>query len=244
VIEKGSAVYTDMATKVFGRPVKKQEIAEYTIGKNVVLGCGFQMGWRKFQSRYAKDHPDDFCKAAVTEYRENFAPEVPSLWGGLEEAAIRAVWDRRPCEAYGVLYAWEDQWLTARLPSGRKLYYFNPQKCRKAMPWDPSDIRPAWTCQAQKQGRWITRDMYGGLLTENVVQGLARDLMVRAMFLCEKENLPIILTVHDEIVAEPLTGNSDADKLRQIMADRPKWAIDMQIPVAAETWAGPRYAKK
>src|SRR5882672_2649074 len=244
-IAAGEKPYVPMAETIFKRKIdKKVDLLEYTIGKATVLGCGFQMGWKTFQARYCKDQPNEFAKAAVTSYREDFAPKVPKLWEGLEDAALRAVWDKKSCEAYGVLYEHEDRWLTARLPSGRRLYYFNPQPVRKAMIWDETDIRPAWTCQAQKQGRWITRDMYGGLLTENVVQALARDIMVHAMFKCEKENLPIVLTVHDEIVCEPLTQFSDHEKLRQIMCDRPKWAIDLQIPIAAETWAGDRYAKK
>lgn len=245
LIASGQTPYVPMAEKIFHRPVsKKNDIFEYTIGKNTVLGCGFQMGWKTFKSRYCPNESDDFAKAAVNAYRLEWAPMVPKVWAGLEEAALRAVWDKKPQEAYGVLYAHEDRWLTARLPSGRKLYYFNPQPIRKAMAWDETDIRAAWTCQAQKQGRWITRDMYGGLLTENVVQALARDLLVDAMFKCEKNNLPIILTVHDEIVCEPLTQHSDHKMLQQIMRDRPRWAIEMQVPVEAETWAGDRYAKK
>lgn len=245
IMAAGQSPYVPMAEQIFHRPVsKKNDVFEYTIGKNTVLGCGFQMGWETFKKRYCPNESDAFAKKAVAVYREEWAPKVPKVWEGLEEAALRAVWDKRPQEAFGVLYAHEDRWLTARLPSGRKLYYFNPQPIRKAMKWDETDIRPAWTCQAQKQGRWITRDMYGGLLTENVIQALARDLLVDAMFKCEKENLPIILTVHDEIVCEPLTQNSDHEMLRQIMSDRPRWAVDMQVPIAAETWAGDRYAKK
>jgi hypothetical protein len=133
-------------------------------------------------------------------------------------------------------------WMTARLPSGRKLWYPNPTPIRKAMPWDPADIRRAWTYQAMKKGQWATIDAYGGHLTENVVQGLARDLLVSAMFKCENDGLPVVLTVHDEIVCEPLAGDHEK-RLDQIMRDRPQWAIDLSIPVATETWSGGRYRK-
>lgn len=251
--DKERDVYCEMASTIFHVPAPKgkPEISAFKAahlekrqtGKNTVLGCGFQMGWRKFQARYCPEESEEFAKAAVNAYREDFAPEVPDLWAGLEEAAIRAVWDKRPTEAYGIRYAWEDIWLTCRLPSGRKLYYPYPEPCKKAMPWDEKDIRAAWTCKASKNGRFITRDMYGGLLTENVVQATARDLLVAAMFTCEKENLPIVLTVHDEIVSEPLQTSSSPAMVKQIMETRPQWAVDLGVPVAAETWGGPRYKK-
>lgn len=213
------------------------------LGPIIVHNCGFQMGGKTFRARYCPDQPEEFAQNAVAAYREAFAPEVPKLWYALEEAALRAVWDRRPTEAYGLEFRWEDIWLTMRLHSGRKLYYAYPEPCKKAMPWDETDIRPAWTCKAQKNGRFITRDMYGGLLTENAVQAEARDLLVAGMFKAEKNNMPIVLTVHDEIVAEPLQEHSNHEMLGQLMTDRPQWAIDLRIPVAAETWSGGRYKK-
>ena len=240
----GQDFYIDMAQSIFRRPIdKKKDPAERTIGKFTVLGSGFQMGWKTFKLRYAKDRDDEFCKRCINAYREDFAPEVPKLWAALEEASVRAVWDKKTTEAYGVTYSWEDIWLTARLPSGRKIYYTNPKPARKAMPWDKTDIRPAWTCEAWKMGRWVTRDMYGGLDTQNVVEGLARDIMCHGMKLCEQNGIPIVLTVHDEIIGEPLAEKADHVMLGQIMRDRPEWAVKMGVPVASEGWVGDRYKK-
>jgi len=239
-----SDVYIDMAQTIYGVPVdKKKDPEKRTVGKQTVLGAGFGMGAPKFQKQYAPKESLEFCKGVIDAYRKEWAPEVPKLWRGLEEAACETVWDRTPHEAYGVRYAIEDIWLTARLPSGRKLYYANPQRDRKAMPWDKDDVRATWTYEAQKSGRWRRCDAYGGLLTENVVSASARDLLVTAMFKCEKEQLPVVLTVHDEIVAEPLTQHSSADRLKQIMRDRPAWAVERNVPVDADCWAGGRYRK-
>lgn len=246
-------VYAEMASKIYKiqAPVGKDAIklwkvvhlAERQIGKNTVLGCGFQMGHKKYRARYCPDRDEEFARSCVDAYREDFAPEVPDLWEALGEAAIRSVWDHKTTEAYGLQFKWEDIWLTMRLHNGRKLYYAYPQAIKKAMPWDETDIRPAWSCKAQKNGRWISRDMYGGLLTENAVQAEARDLLVAAMFKAENSNEPIVLTVHDEIVAEPLQEHSDHVRLGQLMCDRPQWAIDLRVPINAETWSGGRYKK-
>lgn len=245
LLASGASPYLDMAKLIFpGRTIDKHaDVNEYTLAKNSVLGLGFQMGAPKFMDRYGQGQELPFFKELVRVYREDWAPMVPKLWYGLERAATRTVWDGTPHEAFGVLYQLEDGWLTARLPSGRKLWYFNPRPVKKAMPWDPNDIRSAFTYQAQKQGKWITVDAFGGQLTENVVQALARDLLCNAMFIAEDNDFPISLTVHDEILAEPLLAKADHRVLEEIMADMPDWARAIQVPIKAEGWTGDRYRK-
>lgn len=243
LIASGQDPYCDMATLIFGYLVVKAMLAERQTGKNAVLGLGFGMGALKFLFKYGNGMILERCKEIVNIYRETWAPAVPKLWRGLEAAAVRAVWDKTPQEAYGVEYRLEDLWLTARLPSGRKLWYFNPQPVRRAMPWDETDIRRSWTYQAMKMGQWKTIDAYGGHLTENVVQALARDIMVAAMFKAENNGFPVVLTVHDELITEPERGIADAKALEQIMADCPAWARALGIPVKAEAWTGERYRK-
>jgi DNA polymerase len=243
LLASGADVYLDMAGAIFGRPVVKSETPLRQIGKNTVLGCGFQMGAAKFLARYCQGRTLEFAKSVIDAYRTVWAPLVPKLWYGLQDAATRAVWDRTPNEAFGVVYALEDRWLTALLPSGRKLWYYNPQPVTRAMPWDKNDIRPAFTYQAWKNGHLVTVTAYGGLLTENVVQALARDLLVSAMFKCRAENIPIVLTVHDEILAEVDKRRQAEQMLKQIMEDRDPWAIELKVPVLSECWSGGRYHK-
>lgn len=252
--DKDRDVYAEMAQDIFGikAPRGKDAIKAYKetypekrdIGKKTVLGCGFQMGPNKFRARYAQDHPLEFARKCVYAYREDFAPEVPKLWYGLERTATRCVWDGTPQEYAGIEYRLEDWFLTARLPSGRKLYYNFPKPVKKAMPWDPDDIRPGFEYKAYKMGQWKTVTAYGGLLTENVVQASARDLLVHAMFLCEDNLLPLVLTVHDEAIAEVLNPRGDEHKLmEQIMCDQPAWAKAIGLPPGAECWQGTRYQK-
>lgn len=265
LMASGADVYIDMATDIYEMPkidwskgkdhfkplvkqFKEQFNEKRQIGKNSILGLGFQMGWRKFRFRYCRKQPEEFAQRVVETYREEWAPEVPAFWRDLEDAACDTVWERVPHEARGVLFKLEDSWLTARLPSGRKLYYFNPRPIRKEMPWsteEKPDIRRAWNYQARKMGKWVTIDAFGGLLAENFASGLARDLLVTAMFKAEKNGLPIVLTVHDEIVsdAKPSSQTSNAVTLRQIMEDRPQWALDLGVPIEAECWSGDRYRK-
>lgn len=248
----GVDIYCDMASEIYKCKVTKADTEMRQAGKNSVLGLGFQMGAKKFQFKYAQDFPlNDLkdqpeiisCQRIVDTYRKEWAPLVPKLWYGLQEAAVEAVWTKRPHSAYGVEYMLEDGWLTARLPSGRKLWYFNPMPVRRAMPWDETDVRKAFTYQAMKMGQLRTIDAFGGQLTENVVMGIERDIMTHGMILCEKNGFPICLEVHDEIVSEPLIADADEKAFQQIMEDVPSWVREIQIPVAVETWQSDRYRK-
>lgn len=255
----GLDVYIDMAFNIFPelrfdlrdkalvKAFKQAHTSERTLGKNCVLGLGFQMGAPKFRNKYAKDAELEFVQRVVDAYRQEWAPKVPSVWRTLQDASLEAVKTGRPVGTeYGVEYRREDEWLTARLPSGRKLWYFNPQLVRREMPWsDPEvpDIRLAWTYNARKMGKWLTIDAFGGQVTENVVMGIERDLMSHAQFLLEENGFPVVLEVHDEIVAEPLERNADEKAFKQIMEDVPQWCRQLQIPVAIEGWTGDRYRK-
>lgn len=234
--------YITMAESIFKRPIDKYaDLREYSIGKFTILGSGFGMGKHTFQSRYAPNESLEFCEAAINNYRKDFAPKVVDLWYGLEEAACRTVWDGRPHEYNGIQYKLEGAWLTARLPSSRKLWYFEPKRERRAMPWDKDDLRPSWSHMTFKTGHWFRRDAYGGLLTENVVQAMARDLLVHGMKTCENEQLPVVLTVHDEAIVE---DTEDRFKLfEDCMRSKPQWAYDYHIPVAIETTVTRRYKK-
>ncbi len=247
LMASGQSPYLDMGATIFGRPIsKKDDPSEYQTSKNTVLGCGFQMGKKTYYDRYGKANGQTMeqCEEAIWAYRRDWAPQVPKLWQGLEDAAFDVAYRRKvSAEFAGCEYRLEDKWMTCRLPSGRKLWYFSPQQCRKAMPWVKDDIRDAWRFLARKNGRVRPVYAYGGLLTENVVQALARDLMAAAMFRCEKNGYPVVLTVHDEIVTEPEEAHADPAELVQIMSELPAWGRALQIPVAAEPWIGTRYQK-
>jgi DNA polymerase len=179
----------------------------------------------------------------VYTYRKEWAPKVPYLWYGLEEAAAATVHTGCPHEAYGILYAIKDQWLTARLPSGRLMWYFNPQPTRRPAPWNPQELKPGFTYQATKLGQMCTIDAFGGQLAENVIMGCERDIMTKAQLTCEANGLPVVLEVHDEVVVEPLVKDADEKAFQQIMLDVDPWVKSIQVPIAVEGWCGNRYRK-
>jgi DNA polymerase bacteriophage-type len=243
MMKDGLDVHADMATMIFHRPIGKHD-KERDTGKNAVFGCCFQIGGATFQQKFARKETLEFCNNVVQVYRKEWAPKVPYLWYGLEDAAARTVHTGRPHEAYGILYAIDGEWLTARLPSGRRMWYYRPEPTRSQAPWDPGQLKDSFTYQAPGlSGALTTCYAFGGQLTENVIMGMERDIMTHAMLLCEANGLPVVLEVHDEIVVEPLEKDADHKAFSQILLDTEPWVKQIQVPVAVEGWTGDRYHK-
>ena len=245
LMASGKDVYLDMACEIYHMPkgsLTKADLEMRQTGKNAVLGCGFQCGPANFNVKFMGGKDFDTAERAVQTYRREWAPEVPKLWYALESAALRGVTTGRG-EAYGVMYTQERGWLVATLPTRwqhiwypRPVYHTHDERFGE-------HYHPMWTYDAYKGGKLSHINAYGGLLTENVVQGLARGLLVAAMMRLERAGYPIVLTVHDECVVEMPEDRADVKAFEQLMAEPTEWAERIGIPIAVEAWAGDRYRK-
>lgn len=83
---------------------------------------------------------------------------------------------------------------------------------------------------------------WGGTLTENIVQAVARDLMMPAMVRLEDAGYKALLMVHDEGICEKEKGKGSLDEFVKLLLQRPSWA-DKYLPLDAKGWVGPRYRK-
>lgn len=98
-----------------------------------------------------------------------------------------------------------------------------------------------WT-EDSKTRQWVRKATYGGELVENITQATARDLMAAAMYRVDQHpDYDILLSVHDELIAECDAGTGDVKEFEALMAETPDWAEG--CPVAAEGWKGRRYRK-
>lgn len=245
----GVDVYSEMASLTFKRPINRKlasDKKEGQIGKNSVLGSGYGLGPVGFRARFIPKEPIDLAILAVKTYREEFAPLVPKFWYGLWEASVNAVWCRegRTYEFAGVSFRKEGEFLTMLLPSSRKIWYHRPRTAKTYRPSDGAEM-PSWTFMSY-QGKKFRRHLsWHGMVTADCIQGLSRDLTVHAIKICERENMPVVFSAHDEAVCEVPDGDRDAYavKLKQIMEDIPLWARERRFLISAETDWMMRYRK-
>ena len=184
-------------------------------------------------------------KYTTEKYRERY-PEVATMWDDQEAAAIAAV--RSPGRIVDVVrgrnsYVFEGRFLKMVLPSGRCLHYPDPTIKMKAVPWNPEEFRPELRFMTSLPGGgWVPTGTYGGMLVENLTQATARDLMAQAMVRCDDHpKYDVLMSVHDELIAECPIGVGNVKEFEQLMAETPAWAHD--CPVDAEGWIGMRYRK-
>lgn len=261
--QRGEDVYLGLAAHIFGRPVTAGDKAERQVGKVGILGCGYGMGVKKFAATCTSQSIDlaaagTTAEVVVDGYRDAY-PAIAGtkvtnygktwrqggLWKDVEAAARDAILTGVPSCAGRCWFSMEGSTLLIQLPSGRKLHYRNariedrvPGYCREL--GLPEIARPTIVVDSPKQ-----RDVqtYGGKLTENIVQAICRDLLVNAMLECQRQGLPIVLHVHDEIVIE-VPADKAEEALRHlavIMSTPPAWAKG--FPIEVEGFAAERYLK-
>lgn len=243
-------IYCVTASDLVGFEVKKKEHShERQLGKITVLGCGYQMGWAKLQYQAETDYKvileDHEAQGMVNLYRDKYK-EVKWFWYGLNDAAIATVKTGNPHSYLKIVYDLvEDEagrWLTCILPNGRRLWYYEPIIERVSVPWGGMKDSLTYMGRDNKRGGiWGRVRTYGGMLTENVVQAIARDLMVEAMIRVEEEGYRVVLTVHDEIISEDDEDFGSQEEFDQLMAVTPSWATG--CPIAVEGGTITRYQK-
>jgi DNA polymerase bacteriophage-type len=244
IFRRGDCIYCDMATDIYRRPITKANTDERQMGKQAVLGLGYGMGAPKFTDTVAKygiKISEDFAKFVVSAYREKYA-RVPAMWKQYEAAAIEAVQTGRTVTSGRVSWRVVGRFLYCRLPSGRRLAYCDPAVVEAAVPW--GGTKPTLTFMGVNpySRQWERAKTYGGMLVENVTQAVARDLMAEAMLRChEGGKYHVVLSVHDELIAETLKGTADVKEFERLMSVLPDWAAG--CPVNAEGWKGMRYRK-
>jgi DNA polymerase len=247
IFRRGECIYMAMATDIYGKPItdKVKQAAERQLGKQAVLGLGYQMGAPKFMDTCAKYgiHLElEFSKFVVDKYRTRFW-RIKQMWWDQEAAAIEAV--KRPGQTIrcGRIY-WRtvDNVLHCKLPSGRLLSYVDPLVVKRPVPWGGTKDALTYMGVDPYSKKWRRQDTYGGMLVENITQAVARDLMAEAMLRAHAgDTYDVILSVHDELIAEADDGQGDVKEFEDLMAALPDWAEG--CPVSAEGWSGYRYKK-
>lgn len=238
---KGVDVYKLMASKLWRISISDVSDEQRRIAKNLVLGCGYQLGYRKFVDYAANAGviiDEEFSREAVGAYRKEH-PAIVKSWNTVEKLCVAAI--KNPGEVFEGLrcefYMFE-HWLCIRLPSGREIRY----------PYARVTATERWgkphhqiSFRTEIKGRFIRENTYGGKIIENIVQGIARDVMMEGLYNAERAKYPPVGTVHDEAITLRKVGTTDIKFLEHIVCAIPSWGDG--IPLAAKGFTCVRYKK-
>jgi DNA polymerase len=246
--QSGMTSYEEMAARIFN--VAEEDVTEEqrAVGKVAVLGCGFGMGWKRYQQTVYEwtgiEISDELAQLVVDTYR-TLNVQIKDLWYDLEDAALAAVASpgRKVKAGRGgcITYRVKGPYLWCQLPSNRLLCYPLPKLVDGLTPWGTEKRQVEISTTNSYTRKWERRTLYGGLQTENVVQAIARDVMLDAMFRVEDAGYETVLTVHDEVLTQSTMKTIDLEAFEAIMSEPVSWAPG--LVVKAEGWVGSRYRK-
>jgi DNA polymerase len=235
----GEEIYCGFAEDVLGYPVRKprksggipsieakMKWARNSIGKVGILGCGYGMGAAKTEG-YAQGEIDfETAEKIVKTYRAKNT-EIVKFWSDIERAFVYTVKYGKPCEMpRGLRFDQSDTYdAIITLPSGRELHYHKV----RLTPDRRGDTIEVWN---GREHHW--EHLWGGTLTENVVQAMSRDLIAEALLRLETQGIHVVHHCHDELVAEgpAETGEADLKAMIHELTTRPAWGPE--LPLAAE----------
>lgn len=168
-------------------------------------------------------------------------PKLSAIWKDLQGCCVAAI--HNPGVYFDVnehlRVRFSGAWLRIFLPSGRVLCYPSPRVFESH---GRESINFMGVDQFTKQ--WRRVKSYGGKLFENCIQSLARDVLADNMPLVEEAGMPIVLSVHDELITEVDDHRRDltGDRLGELMSHVPDWATG--LPLAAKGFETFVYEKR
>lgn len=224
-------IYEATAAQMFGVPVDRivKGNPEYSLrqkGKVATLALGYQGGTSALIAMGALNMglTEDELPDIVSRWRQA-NPRIRDLWYAVENAALAAMETARPQAIRGLIFALEgdllygQSFLTVRLPSGRKLYY--PKPFLKENQFGKQALH--YYTVGQQTRKWEVASTYGGKMTENIVQAIARDCLAVTLERIYDRGLQTVFHVHDEVIIDaPM--ETTVEEICDLMAEPIPWA--------------------
>ncbi len=242
VFNSHGRIYETSAAKMFH--VDEKEVTKGSIlrekGKIAELALGYQGGKGALLAMGAlKMGFDDkeVTNLVITWRAAN--RNIVKLWKNIERAALKSVIHGKVVKMRNsITFSMEDGILFVTLPSGRSLAYINA-RVKRDFRLNKNVLTYEGVDQNKKQ--WGVLKTYGGKLTENIVQAIARDCLGEAMLNLEKAGYKCVIHVHDEVVLEVPQGFGSVKEVEEIMSLPILWA--MNLPLTAEVNESSYYRK-
>lgn len=222
---QGKDIYCETASMMYHVPVEKHGANSHLRqkGKVAVLACGYQGGVGAMK-RMDKGGtiPEDELQSVVDQWR-GANPSVVKLWRNCEMAARTVIEEHRTVRLKnGIAFGYINGNLFIKLPSGRKLCYWNTH-----LKMDPRDGREhiVYMGVNQETKQWGETETYGGKLVENITQAIARDCLAISMQRVAALGYNIVMHVHDEMIVDVPIEDTDAlERINACMGEAIPWA--------------------
>lgn len=223
-------IYEATASQMFHVPVEKIKKGnpEYSLrqkGKVATLALGYQGGTAALIAMGALDMglTEDELPDIVARWR-NANRRICDLWYKVEQAALMAMQTAQAQAVNGLVFSLEGDllygqtFLTVQLPSGRKLFY--PKPFLQENQFGKLALHYYSTGSSKK---WGVESTYGGKMTENIVQAVARDCLAETLKRIEDRGLHVVFHVHDEVIIDA-PEETTVDEVCGLMAETIPWA--------------------
>ena len=198
----------------------------FTVSGKLVHNCGYggSVGALRAMGALEMGLTEEELLPLVKAWR-SANPNIVRLWREVDKAAKEVVSEHTSIRTHGILFECKSGMLFIQLPSGRKLSYVRPR----------IELNRFGNESVTYEGvgptkKWERIESYGQKFVENLAQSISRDILCNAMRTLDAAGLPIVMTVHDEIVIEAHPDVKAQDVCR-MMCELPPWAKGLPMRV-------------
>ena len=235
VFKNDGDIYCESASHIYHVPVVKHgvngELRQKGKIAELALGYGGAVGAMK-QMDTTGSVPEEEMAGIVRQWRAE-SPAIVRMWKDCEKAAISVITgaqDRR------ILRSLQGTSFYMRTVAGAPVLFIGLPGGRLIAYWDPKVIetemgpRITYMTQNQTTRKWERCETYGGKLTENIVQSVARDCLAEKMKLLESMGYPVVFHVHDEMILDiPRADTRAAEIVDRVMSEPIDWAPGLPL---------------
>ncbi len=219
VFRDGGDIYCASASQMFGVPVEKHGVNGHLRQKGKIaelaLGYGGSIGALTAMGALDMGLTEDELQPLVTTWR-NANPNITQFWWDVDKAVKDCIKQRTVTKTHGITFSYRSGMLFITLLSGRKLAYVKPQIGENRFGGESVTYEGVGTTK-----KWERLESYGPKFVENIVQGIARDILCFSMQ--NLRNDRIVGHVHDEVIIE-VPRDVRVEEINTIMSRPPCWA--------------------
>jgi len=230
-------IYEASASTMFGVPIEliKKGNPEYALrqkGKISELALGYQgsVGALTTMGALNMGLTEEELPEIVRRWRASNR-RIVDLWYSLENASLEVMRTGQAVGVKGLILAHEgdhenDQdFFTVTLPNKRKLFYPKPFLSQNDFGKEALHYYGA----NQTTKKWEAIGTYGGKLTENIVQAIARDCLAESIMRVNAAGYQTVMHVHDELILDVPEAQADLDRACEIMGQPISWAPGLML---------------